>query len=77
MGAVEEMIWVVCVWVLQRAHSGNGCDLVTTLCRYDLKKGDLFVLSRARVRRVRWGSISVWWRYAQYFAIASFVRDNR
>ena len=30
----------------------------STLCKYDLRKGDLFVLSWARVRRVRWGSLS-------------------
>ena len=40
--------------MLQRGHSGDGCDL----CKYDLRKGDLFVLSRARVRRLRCGSIS-------------------
>ena len=56
MGAVEEMMCVVCV--LQRGHSGDGCDLASTLCKYDLKKGDLFVLSWARVRRVRRESIS-------------------
>ena len=28
------------------------------LCKYDLRKGDLFVLSWARVRRVSLGSIS-------------------
>ena len=31
-------------------HSGDGCDLASTLCNYDLRKGDLFVLSWARVR---------------------------
>ena len=31
---------------------------MSTLCKYDLRKGDLFVLSWARVRRVRRGSIS-------------------
>ena len=63
MGAVEEM-----VWVLQRGHSGDGCDLASTLCRYDL-----FVLSWARVRRVRQGrAANVWWRYAQYFVISSY-----
>ena len=46
------------MWVLQRGHSGDECDLASTLCRYDLRKGDLFVLSGARVRRVKWGSIS-------------------
>ena len=32
-------------------------DLASTLCKYDLRKGDLFVLSWKRVRRVRWGSM--------------------
>ena len=43
--------------MLQRGHSGDGCDLASTLCRYDLRKDDFFVLSWARVRRVRRGSI--------------------
>ena len=42
-----------CVWRLQRGHSGNGYVLASTLCKYDLRKRDLFVLSWARVRRVR------------------------
>ena len=46
------------MWMLQRGHSGEGCVLALTLCKYDLMKGDLFVLSWSRVRRVRWGSIS-------------------
>ena len=41
--------------VLQREHSGDGCDLASTLCKYDFRKGDLFVLCWARVRPVRWG----------------------
>ena len=44
--------------VLQRGNSGDGCELALTLCKYALRKGDLFVLSWARVRRVRWGSLS-------------------
>ena len=47
-----------CVWMLQRGHSDDGCVLASTLCKYDLRKGDLFVLSWARVRRVRRGSLS-------------------
>ena len=43
--------------MLQRGQSGDVCDLVSTLCKYDLMKDDLFVLSWARVRRVRRGSI--------------------
>ena len=46
------------VCVLQRGNSGDGCDLASTLCKYDLRKGALFVLSWARVRRVRRGTIS-------------------
>ena len=38
-----------CVRVLQRGHSGDGCVLASTLCKYDLRKADLFVLSLARV----------------------------
>ena len=45
MGAVEEMVCVVCV--LQRGHSSDRCDLASTLCKYDLRKRDLFVLSWA------------------------------
>ena len=44
--------------MLRRGHSGDCCVLASTLCKYDLRKGDLFVLSWARVRRVRWGSLS-------------------
>ena len=47
-----------CVWMLQRGHRGDGCILASTLCKYDLRKGDLFVLSWARVRRVNRGSLS-------------------
>ena len=39
-------------------NSGDRCDLASTLCKYDLRTCDLFVLSWARVRRVRRGSIS-------------------
>ena len=56
VGAVEEMMCVVCV--LQRGHSGDGCDLASTLCKYDLRKGDLFVMGWTRVRRVRRESMS-------------------
>ena len=54
VGAVEEMMCVV----LQKGHSGDGCVLASTLCKYDLRKDDLFVLSWARVRRVKRGSPS-------------------
>ena len=40
-----------CVWALQQC--GDGSDLASTLCNYHLWKGDVFVMSWARVRRVR------------------------
>ena len=43
------------MWMLQRAHGRNGCVLASTLCKYDLRKGDLFVLSWTRVLRVMRG----------------------
>ena len=45
VGAVEKMICVM----IKRGHNGDGCDLASSLCKYDLRKGDLFVLSWARV----------------------------
>ena len=38
--------------LLQRGHSGDRFDLASTLCKYDLRQGDLFVLSWARVCHV-------------------------
>ena len=43
--------------MLQSGNSGDGCDLSSTLCKYDVRKCDLFVLCWARVRRVRRRSI--------------------
>ena len=51
------MMCVVCVSVT-KGYSGDGCDLASTLCKYDLRKGELFLLSWEMVRRVRRGSIS-------------------
>ena len=65
VGAVEEMM---CVWMLQRGHSGDGCVLASAFCKYDLRNGDLFVLSWARVL---FSAANVWWRCAQYLVIAS------
>ena len=44
--------------MLQRGHNGDGCVLASTLYKYTLRKRELFVLSWARVPRVRRGSIS-------------------
>ena len=63
-----------CVWMLQRGHSGFGCVLASTLCKYDLRKGDLFVLIKgatSEAGKSLFRAASVWWRCAQYFVIAS------
>ena len=79
---VQFKIWCVsCVWVLQRGHSGDVCVLaLALLCKYDLRKGYLFVLSWARVRRGRRGNIPLeLLMCAQYFVIAfcgKMPRDN-
>jgi hypothetical protein len=47
---------VSCTCVLQRGQSGDGLFVASTLCRYERRSGDLFVLSWARVRRCALGS---------------------
>ena len=65
-----------CVWMLQRGHSGDGCVLASTLCKYDLRKGR-FVCSElgkgatSGAGKYLFRAASVWWRCAQYFVIAS------
>ena len=63
--------------MLQKGHSGDRCVLASTLCKYDLRKGDLFVLSWARVRRVRRGSLSsellVWGEYVRSILLLPLV----
>ena len=38
VGAVEKMM---CASVT-KGHTGDGCDLASTLCKYDMRMGDLF-----------------------------------
>ena len=75
MSAVEEMVCVMCCGCYTGGYSGDECDLVFTLCKYDLRNGDLFVLSWARgatcdVVKYLFRAANVWWRCAQYFVIA-------
>ena len=55
MCAVEQ---VLCVSIFQRGQNDEVCLLVSILCKYHLRKGDLFVLSWARLRRVCLASVS-------------------
>ena len=43
---------MLCSSVLQRGQRGDVCIVASTLFRYVRRRGDLFVLSCARVRRV-------------------------
>ena len=67
---------MTCMWMLQRGHSGDGCVLPSTLCRYDLRKGDcvyseLGMGATSEAGKSLFRAASVWWRCAQYFVIAS------
>ena len=56
---------VLCMCVIQRGHSGDGCDLLSTLCKYDLRKGDLFVLNTgatSEAGKYLFRVANVWWR---------------
>ena len=60
----------VCVCYIYKGGIGcDGCDLASTLCKYDFRKGNLFVLSWAGKYLFR--AANVWWRCAQYLVIAS------
>ena len=71
VGTVEEIVCVMCVGVAE-GHGGAGCDVVPTLCKYDLRKDYLYVLSWGRVRRVRREvCVGVWWM----LSFSSFIID--
>ena len=48
----------VCVSIFQGEQYGEVCVFGSTLCKYDLRKVDLFVLSWAMVRPLCLGSVS-------------------
>ena len=39
-GAYVGVLKKMCGCVSQRGNSGDGCDLSSTLCKYDVRKGD-------------------------------------
>ena len=66
------------MWVLQRGNNGDGCDLASTLCKYDLRKGPgRFVCSElgkgatSEAGKSLFRAVYAWWRCAQYFVITS------
>ena len=44
--------------MLHRGHCGDRCELASTMCMYDLRKGDLFVLIWGKGATSEPGSIS-------------------
>ena len=63
-----------CVGVLQMGHSGDGCDLASALCKYDLRKVFCSGLGNgvtSEVGKYLVRAANVRWRCAEYFAIAS------
>ena len=56
--------------MLQMGHSGDGCDLVSTLCKYDLRKGELGKGATSETGKYLFRAANVWRRCAQYFVIA-------
>ena len=67
-----------CVWMLQRGHSGDGCVLASTLCKYDLRReifcSELGKGATSEAGKYLFRAASVWWRCAQYFVIALVAR---
>ena len=64
-GDNEVHIWVplkrrcvLCGRVLKRGNNGDGCEWESTLCKYDLRKYNLFLLIWTSVRRVRRRSVA-------------------
>ena len=54
--------------MLQRGYSGDGCESPSTLCKYDMRKGDSFVeLGKGATIKCFFGVPC----RAQYFIIAS------
>ena len=52
-------------------HSGDGCVLVSTLYKYDFRKGDLGKGATSDAGKYLFRADNVWWRCTQYFVIAS------
>ena len=60
--------------MLQSGHSGDGCVLASSLCKYTLRKficSELGKGATSEVGKYLFRAVNVWWRCAQYFVIAS------
>ena len=59
--------------MLQRGQTGDGCDLDSTLRKYDLRKGDLLTElgkgATSEAGKYLFRAANVWWRYVQYLVV--------
>ena len=53
--------------MLERGHSGDGCDLVSTLCKYYLFR--VGQGATIEVWKYLFRAANVWWRCVHYFVI--------
>ena len=64
--------------MLHSGHSGDGCDLSSTLCKYDLRKCDLFSeLGKGATNeagKYLFRAANVWCRCAQYLLLPLMAR---
>ena len=53
--------------VLQRGHSGDGCDLASTLCKYEWRLicSELGKGATSEAGKYVFRAADVWWRCAQ------------
>ena len=52
--------------MLQSGHSGDGCDLTSSLCKYDLRKS-----ATSEAGKYLFRAANVRWRFAQYCVLDS------
>ena len=50
--------------MLQRRNNGDGCDLASTFCKYDLEKG-----ATSEAVKYLFRAANLWWTCAQYFCL--------
>ena len=41
------------MWVFESGHGSDGCDLASTLCRYDIRVVVLFATTRSVIKSVK------------------------
>ena len=63
---------VVCVSVMQCGQYGEVSVFALTWCKYDLRKGDLFVLSWTRLRQVCRGVFLLWCLWALMMCVVVY-----